>query len=442
MSTPQSRPPKQSWQSIFAGSVGLFLSLALIKFGNPVILEDEIAPPTSFVELLVQPWPISWGYALLCVVLLQAGKAGRWRGTSPAWLFLMPVAWLGWQSLAALHTVSAKLTLPVLAHFGACTCCFYVGALGLIRISDLRLFWLAFLGGFFVVLVMGWEQHFGGLQRAREYFHQLPDWQSYPPDFLKRMASDRIYSTLFYPNALAGVIILLMPITFVKLGWSAPFPAAGRACMAGSAAVLGLGCLYWSGSKAGWLILLGQGLAAFPSSRLSRRTKWAVATSLLLLGVIGFWFKYQGYFARGASSVAARFDYWRAAVQTLVAHPLLGTGPGTFMVAYKQLKAPESEVTRLVHNDYLQQGSDSGLPGLLLYLAFVWGTLLWIHRKLEPGRLTVWAVWLGLAGIAIQGAVEFGLYIPAIAWPFFLLLGWLAGDVAPAKRIDKGKPPH
>jgi hypothetical protein len=37
------------------------------------------------------------------------------------------------------------------------------------------------------------------------------------------------------------------------------------------------------------------------------------------------------------------------------------------MIPYRQLKAPEAEMTRLAHNDYLQQGSDSGGPGMLLY---------------------------------------------------------------------------
>jgi len=32
-----------------------------------------------------------------------------------------------------------------------------------------------------------------------------------------------------------------------------------------------------------------------------------------------------------------------------------------------------------------------------------------------------------LLGWSIQGVVEFGLYIPALAWPAFLFLGWLLG---------------
>jgi hypothetical protein len=37
-------------------------------------------------------------------------------------------------------------------------------------------------------------------------------------------------------------------------------------------------------------------------------------------------------------------------------------------------------------------------------------------------------VWLGLVGWALQSFIEFGLYIPAVAWVAFGLLGWLLGQ--------------
>jgi uncharacterized RDD family membrane protein YckC len=46
------------------------------------------------------------------------------------------------------------------------------------------------------------------------------------------------------------------------------------------------------------------------------------------------------------------------------------------------------------------------------------------------------AVWTGVFGLALQSFVEFGLYIPALAWPFFLLLGWLWGQDDGRIRFD------
>jgi hypothetical protein len=40
--------------------------------------------------------------------------------------------------------------------------------------------------------------------------------------------------------------------------------------------------------------------------------------------------------------------------------------------------------------------------------------------------------------IALQSLTEFGLYIPAIAWPSMTLLGWLVA--ANANRLDTTSP--
>ena len=137
--------------------------------------------------------------------------------------------------------------------------------------------------------------------------------------------------------------------------------------------------------------------------------------------------------------MVARFDYWRAAVATAKASPVFGTGPGTFSLAYQRIKPPEAEMSRLVHNDYLQQASDSGLPGFLAYGAFVIGGLVFTRFRAwpaeDPLRL---AAWLGLLGWALHSTFEFGLYIPALGWPAFGMMGWLLGLVP--NRIDKPGP--
>jgi O-antigen ligase len=151
----------------------------------------------------------------------------------------------------------------------------------------------------------------------------------------------------------------------------------------------------------------------------------AIVAAVLAAGLAGFCWKYSAFFKKGATSVSARFDYWRAAIQTTGEHPLFGTGPGTFAIPYQRLKRPESEMTRLVHNDYLEQATDSGFIGAALYtLLFAWG--LTGSYKRVYGDALAFGVWLGVLGWALQGFFEFGLYIPAIAWPAFAFLGWLS----------------
>jgi hypothetical protein len=441
MSSCKNAPVADGWQGVFAGAVGLWLALALIKFGNPVILDQQVKAPVSGEELLVSPWPVAWGYALLAVVIFAGARGWRWNSPIPRWFLAAPLVWLCWQLVSATQTVDRALTMATLPHFVSCVAAFYVGLFALSQVSRLKPFWIGLVGGFMVVLAIGWRQHFGGLEETRRFFYSLPDWQSYPPEFLKKVSSNRIYSTLVYPNALAGVVLLLLPVTIATLLHGAGSRVSyARLAAAGASAILAAGCLYWSGSKAGWLIALAQGMAALLWLPLRKTTKVMVLILALCGGLGAFWLKYHGYFGRGATSVAARADYWRAAWQTLVNKPMLGSGPGTFGVRYRAIKAPEAEMTRLVHNDFLQQGSDSGWMGLMAYAAWVLGGVLFISRKSISHRL-FFGVWLGLAGIVAQSIVEFGLFIPALAWPFFLLFGWLAGVENPANQIDSKATP-
>jgi hypothetical protein len=157
-----------------------------------------------------------------------------------------------------------------------------------------------------------------------------------------------------------------------------------------------------------------------------------VAALILVGGVAGFFVKYAAFFEKGATSVSARFDYWHAALQTVRSHPVFGTGPGTFAIPYEDLRPPSAEPTRLVHNDYLEQASDSGLPAFAFYALFIVGTII----SSFPARQDwlAFSLWLGILGWSLQSLMEFGLYIPALAWPAFAFMGWL---LAVRQNTDK-----
>jgi O-antigen ligase len=318
--------------------------------------------------------------------------------------------------------------------------CFYLGYFSLSRVRRVWLFWLGLLCGFVLVLAVGWEQQFGGLKESRHYFltYVYPYMKDVAPEYLKKISSNRIFSTLFYPNALAGAVLLLLPITLAAL-WQlrALLTPAARGFLMAMAGAAGLGCLYWSGSKGGWLLMLLAGLAALLRVPFSQRLKIALVIGVLFVGLAGFFWRHAGFFQKGATSVSARFDYWQAAAQTAKDNPVFGTGPGTFAIAYQKIKRPESEMARLVHNDYLEQASDSGVPGLLAYALFIVTAVAWSFPKAGKTAATgsedwlVFSVWLGVLGWSLQGLVEFGLYLPALAWPAFTLLGWLLGRIRP-----------
>jgi len=426
---------------IFAACFGAFFGLCLLKFGNPPITEKYVEAPMGFWDFLMgYPWPIGWAYTMLALLGLAGIVVAGRRSTAPWWLVGLPVIWLLWQLIAAGRSVNPTLTAYTLKHFVACVLCFYLGHFALGRIASLQAFWLGLLGGFCIVLAVGWEQQFGGLEASRRYFflYVYPQMKEVSPDYLKKMSSHRIFSTLFYPNTLAGVqLLLLPPLLAAVFQLRGPLTPAARwfliALIATGIGAGSLACLYWSGSKGGWLLMLLLGLIALLRVPFSKRLKVVLVAAVLLVGLAGFFWRHSVFFQKGATSVSARFDYWRAALQTAKDNPLVGTGPGTFAIAYQKIKRPESEMARLAHNDYLEQASDSGWVALLAYVAFIGGALAWSFPKrgrfsdTEPEDWLGFAVWLGVLGWALQSFVEFGLYIPALAWPAFAFLGWLLG---------------
>ncbi|HVU26565.1 MAG TPA: O-antigen ligase family protein [Verrucomicrobiae bacterium] len=425
----------------FAALFGALLGLALLKFGNPIILEKFVTPPTNFYDWMISPWSLAIGYWLLVPVAIIGFFIARWKINAPKWLLALPAIWLGWQFVSATATVDASLTRTVLVHFTTCVVCFYLGYFSLNRLKEHRPFWLGVLGAFIVVLAVGLRQHFGGLAESREYFltYIYPQLKNVAPDFQKKMASDRIFSTLFYPNNLAGILLLLLPTTLVIFWKNEDWPTAVRRTIVGITGVAALGCLFWSGSKGGWLLMLVLGLIALLQLPFQKKIKFALLAAMLILGLAGFVLKYSAYFEKGATSVGARFDYWRAAVETVEANPVLGSGPGTFGIVYAKIKRPESEMSRMTHNDYLEQASDSGLPGFVVYFSFFGWALIWSWRKLAANpNPRLFAVWLGLLGWSLQELFEFGLYIPATAWIAFALLGWLLNRVG--NEFDKKIP--
>ena len=470
---------------VFLILTGIWLFTALLLFGNPVILDylhpvKDIGIPTQSIGVTPEDDSNARPYLGILAVLGLACVLGFSRlakpkfqlpAALPLWIAWLPLGWFGWQLASHLQTVDPETSMATVIHFGSCVAAFYLGLFVLARMRLARLvLWGAALG-LMANLLDASREHFGGLEQTRRSIikqiesgkldptkvapHLREEKKDFPPEvaqqieklpaetaakirqfpveMVKRWYSPRLFGHMFYPNALAGVILLLLPVSLALLLGQARWGPL-RFVLALGLAGVGLGCLYWSGSKAGWLIalvLLGAWLLHFP---FSTKLKIGLASAAMVIGLAGFAVKYADYFDKGATSVGARFGYWSAAVKTAAEEPFLGSGPGTFQFAYKRYRPPEAEPTRLTHNDYLQQASDSGVPGFLMYLAFFGGAT-WVlarRRMAEPVHV---AMRLGLLAWVLQRAVEFGLYIPALAWPAWLMLGWLLA--LPTNQVDK-----
>ncbi|MGP8198509.1 MAG: O-antigen ligase family protein [Limisphaerales bacterium] len=435
----------QRGPEVFGVVAGLFFFVAILKFGDPVILDNVLTPPENAQAAIYESWPVQWGYWLMLPLIVAGLASVLWRmrgsaslpgvglpGTGFRWPLALPLVWLGWQLIASAHSVSPKLSAVTLEHFSACVILFYLGYFGLKGVRNPWPLWTGLALAFCWVLRAGFEQHFGGLEATRRLLFSMKDFKDLPPGllnnpaYLKRLGSTRIFSTFSNPDALAGCIVLLLPVALAFL-WQIT-PKVRTAMRRAFVVVLGgcgLACLYWSGSKGGGLVALVLAMAVLGHSALSTKWKRILICSVIIIEMAGFGIRYATSFEKQKISVTTRAVYWRAALQIAARHPLLGTGPGTFSVPYAQIKRPSDDFTRLCHNDYLEQACDSGIPGFLAYASMIIGCLSWLYRyRSKSIRGLNYAVWLGLVGLCLQSVVEYHLYIPALAWPMFFLMGF------------------
>jgi O-Antigen ligase len=441
---------------IYTLAFGFFLGLCLWKFGNPVILDRKITAPVSAAEFLSEPWPTHWAnWILLPFTVLGAVLIFQIKNLGPElkWFWLLPLVWLGWQFISATQTVDADLTAATLWQFSGCVACYFLGALLFARENLIRWLLVGVLAAFAFCLIRAVDQKLYEYPQSLQLLTEgeRAGWTNYPPQTVSAMKLDgiiintngtevanpvimakfqkgRVSGTLVYPNALAGIILLLWPVSLaLAFGATKNLKPAIRSAAIVVVIFLGGAAFYWSGSKLGWLIGIGMGGLFLLRLDWSKPLKIAAVATVLILGLGIFAIRFHHYFASGATSASARLDYWRAAIQTTAAHPVSGSGPGTFQRPYAQIKAPASEMARLTHNDYLEQFSDSGLIGGISYAAWITLALATSATRLwHKGNLIAFALFIGLLGWFLQGLGEFGLYIPATAWVAFTLMGMLS----------------
>jgi O-antigen ligase len=446
---------KISGLEIYTLAFGLFLGLCLWKFGNPVILDGKITTPASASDFLANAWPTHWAnWIFLPLALAGAAiafaKKSRWPEKKQLWL--LPLLWFGWQLFSATQTVDTNLTATTLWQFFGCGACYFLGAFLFGNGRALNFLLVGILAAFTFCLVRAVDQQLFEFPQTHQALieGEQSGWTNFAPEallemkrensiittngadvanpiILAKLAKGRVNGTLVYPNALAGAILLLFPISLVlAINRTKKLRPIIRALVIALAFFLGGAGFFWTGSKLGWLIALGLGGACLFRLKWSLRLKWSALILILFVGLGIFAVRFHNYFAAGATSAGARLDYWRAAAQTTFSHPLLGTGPGTFQRPYAQIKSPDAEMARLAHNDYLEQFSDSGIAGGIFYSAWILTAMIIIGcRVWNFGSPLAFAIFIGLLGWFVQGIGEFGLYIPALAWTAFALLGCL-----------------
>jgi O-antigen ligase len=301
----------------------------------------------------------------------------------------------------------------------------------------------------------------GGFEAFYGLVQYLTGWQQIFA-YVKKYYLEDATGTYINRNHFAGLLEMVLPFTVAlglhltgKLRRAAQRSEAKARSLLSAPELLPLVCLLFlavviftalvfSRSRMGILSALASltaVLALAGSSSLSKRTRGVVA-GLFFLGIIGivawvgsdpvvmrFEILGQEYTQTGQN----RISIWRDTLKLIHQHPLLGTGLGTFSVAYTSVQtAFLNHLVDHAHCDYLEVVSELGVPGGIL----VFGSIFWIlvravrrYRKAEDRFDT--AVCLGCIGsitaILVHSLADFNLYIPANALVFTvtLALAWM-----------------
>jgi putative inorganic carbon (HCO3(-)) transporter len=269
----------------------------------------------------------------------------------------------------------------------------------------------------------------------------------------------------FHPNAVAGCLILFIPLQIALLGsgeysWLA---GAGRTRRRGLLValllLLGLtaGTLALTQSRGAWA---GLGLALLIMlAAYTRYTKAAVlaiaivgASLFTILGpsrAVNMAISQSG--PGMAGNVSGRLELWSRGLYAVEDFPLTGVGMNMFRrIVHRQyptfLTSPDFDVAH-VHNQFLQTALDVGIPGLIAYVA-IWlilaALLLSVYRRatLRSSRIVAAGLGLGLVAhfcFGLTDAIPLGAKVGILFW-LTLALAVALHRVALAREAQSENP--
>ncbi|MEI8063134.1 MAG: O-antigen ligase family protein [Verrucomicrobiota bacterium] len=405
------------------GTLTVLAVLAPLKFGTPVVLSATVLPPQTIWEWVFFSWPNQLLTLVAAAEVVELALDAQWLPVRRDWLWVLPGLFLATQLAAVPTSICMATTVETVLHFGVCVAVFYLAARYVREPAAVAWVFGGLTVATLVIVAFAVQQRCGGLAATREYAAVYGG--EVPKDLQLRLTSNRVFGTLVYPNALAGYLVVAFAPVLAWL-WSCRLRGWlkwGTLLGGGGLMVFGLAL---TGSRGGFIafaVMVVSGLVA------ASRRAWLTLAAVAVIAVVFVTAQQMGLIRHGLASASARGDYWRGAVAIARDHPWLGTGPGTFGSIYPKYKTATTEEAQLVHNSYLQMGSDSGVAGAVVF-ALLWLVAVRDGFKLarrQGGDVAGVAVLAATTGWVVHGFLDFDLYVPGVAVPAFLMLGVLQG---------------
>ncbi len=248
----------------------------------------------------------------------------------------------------------------------------------------------------------------------------------------------RIYSVFHNPNILAEYLIMTIPLS-VSLFWHSK-RIHKKIIFLGTTLIMSL-ALVLTLSRGGWL---GFAFSAFIFIILVERR---LLLTLIPITLGGVYLLPQTIINRilsignlSDSSNAYRITMWEITLDIIKDNWVAGVGFGHLPFKQTFETYIRTHPTFHAHNTYLETAAEMGIPGLIVFLLFLFTLFKYGIKKLVKSEdkyiSTVSAgVLSGLGGVMFHGAVENVLYLPKIIITFWILVSFILTLV----RIQDGK---
>lgn len=258
----------------------------------------------------------------------------------------------------------------------------------------------------------------------------------------------RVFATFANPNYFSGFLVMSLPVS-LALYLSAKERAHAMALAV--AVVLQVAALSLTAARfgiaagaLGVLVFLALALATRSLDKISGKRLLiaaALAVPLLIIAARPVALRVGSEAAAQAHSGNFRVYTWKATANMALANPVLGTGAGTFEIAFPRYNI--AGFTRSAHQTFLQSASEMGFaaPVALLFslAAVAWTLGNGLRRRKDDvaendtfqegldGRvraLFLAGLFGGLLVSSARNMIDSDWYVPALGLTFWMLAGW------------------
>lgn len=276
--------------------------------------------------------------------------------------------------------------------------------------------------------------------------------------YVKRDDLEEATGTYINRNHYAGLLEMILPFSLALVFYEygelrrngAPPMSRARKMITGSTlqrlilwlgiAVVLFAAILFSRSRMGIVAASASQLAVFglaAAARFQEKTGLVLAASFILLSLgLAIWIgpgpilgRFESVGQEYTLGDESRLSIWRDTGELIRQHPWLGTGLGTFPVAFTAVQTTFlGKFVNHAHDDFLELSSDLGIPAALaLFVSILFVLARAVRSFLSAGRNFERVVALGCAGslfaILLHSLADFNLYIPANALLFSTVLG-------------------